>query len=368
MKTSLLQRSMFISTAAAIACLATTYVAGQAPQSAPPTPPAGQGTVQAPPAAGAQVPAVPGAPGPGARAGGGGRGRGPGQWGGGPIRVMVVTKGHNFNPREEFYAMWDSLGADITWTSVEHPAADVLLSPKYSDLFDVYAFYDLGGPGVNVPRAGGPGPAPVIPKGAAIAATNAGGERYYPQPSPEFKSEFAKLLKQGDKGFVFLHHANAAWAHVWPEYSEVVGSACDWYAKTTVRGIDHPQMGYFGNTPQKLTVVDKDHPITKGLEDFELSDEAYNCHMFEDSVHALVRTSFVPPNPAQHLNPKVAFSNLSAYVKVAENSPVFYTQMGHGAGAWGSPGYRQMLANAIKWAASPEAKAWAKANPKKIFK
>ena len=42
--------------------------------------------------------------------------------------------------------------------------------------------------------------------------------------------------------------------------------------------------------------------------------------------------------------------------------------MGHNATGWTNPNYRQLVVNAIKWAASPEARAWAKANPKKIFK
>ena len=69
---------------------------------------------------------------------------------------MVVTKGHTYE-REPFFQMWDSWGSDITWSHVEHPAADVMLSPKYSKLFDVYAFFDLGGPGVGS-RAGQPPP------------------------------------------------------------------------------------------------------------------------------------------------------------------------------------------------------------------
>ncbi len=69
---------------------------------------------------------------------------------------MVVTKGHNYE-REPFFQMWDSWGSDITWSHVEHPAADAMLSPKYSKLFDVYAFFDLGGPGVGS-RQGQPPP------------------------------------------------------------------------------------------------------------------------------------------------------------------------------------------------------------------
>jgi len=265
--------------------------------------------------------------------------------------------------------MFDSMAADISWSSVEHPAADVLLQPKYSDLFDVYVFYDLGGSGGGMTTAREGAPAPIIPKNAKIEGT-----RWFPQPSDEFRAEFPKLLKQGDKGFVFFHHSNASWVHVWPEYSEVVGSACDWGAPSTVRGIEHPPMGFYGNTPQHITLVDKTHPITKDLSDFDVNDESYNCVFFEDSVHPLARTDFdalkasFQGGPPRMLNPAVKPSNLAAYVKTAENSPVAYVQMGHGAGSWTNPAYRQLLLNSIKWAASPEAKAWAKANPKKIFK
>jgi type 1 glutamine amidotransferase len=284
--------------------------------------------------------------------------------------VAVITQGHAFSPREEFFGMFDALGTDISWRSVEHPAADVLLQPKYSDLFDVYVFYDIGGAGGGSTQAREGGPAPIIPKDAKIEGT-----RWYPQPSPEFRAEFPKLLRQGNKGFVFFHHANAAWAHVWPEYSEVVGSACDWGQNLTVRGIEHPPMGFYGNTLQKFTIVDKAHPITKDLPDgFELTDESYNCVFFEDSVHPLVRTNFdattgkMQNGQVRVLNPAVKPSNLAAYVKTAENSPVAYIQMGHGAGSWTDENFRKLMGNAIKWAHSPEAKAWAKANPKKIFK
>ena len=145
------------------------------------------------------APAAPGAP--AARGGRGGGGNVP-QGGRGPIKVMVVTKGHTYD-REPFFQMWDSWGNDITWSHVEHPAADVMLSPKYSKLFDVYAFFDIGGPGVGMGRAGAP--APNIPPGSFKTANN----RFYPPPSEQLKTEFPKLLREG-KGFVFLHHASAA--------------------------------------------------------------------------------------------------------------------------------------------------------------
>ncbi len=334
MKTTLLKKLMFVAVGGLfVASAASTQLSGQA------------------------TPAPQGGAAPAAR---GGRGGGVPQGGRGPIKVMVVTKGHTYD-REPFFQMFDSWGNDITWSHVEHPAADVMLSPKYSKLFDVYAFFDIGGAGMGTSRDGKP-PAN-IPPGSFKTANN----RYYPPPSEQLKTEFPKLLREG-KGFVFLHHASAAWTHTWPEYSEVVGGACDWYAPQRVRGLDNPNHGYFGMTPQFISFVDKNHPITRGLGDgFHVTDEAYACHWFEDSVQPLARTDFQPADATKNLNPKVKYSNLAAWVKVAENSPVFFTQVGHGVTAWATPAYRQFVGNAIKWAASPEALAWAKANPKRIF-
>jgi type 1 glutamine amidotransferase len=307
-----------------------------------------------------QVPAAPGAPGaPAAPAQGGGRGNP--QGGRGPVKVLIVTRGHEFE-RQAFFELFDSLGEDITWTHIEHPAADIMMSPQYAKAYDVLAFYDLGGPGIaTVARAGGP--APVIPPGAAITANN----RAYPQASPELKKNFEALVKEG-KGLVFLHHAAAAWAHVWPEYSEVIGGACDWYAPTTIRGLENPNMGYYGMTPQHITFVDKTHPITQGLSDFDVVDEAYACHWFPDTFHTLATTDFKPADSTKNLNPRVAYSNATAWVKAAENSPVFYTEVGHGSTAWAVPGYRALLRNAFKWIGSKDALDWAKAHPQKIWK
>jgi type 1 glutamine amidotransferase len=271
------------------------------------------------------------------------------QGGRGPIRVLFITKGHEFE-REQLLGMLDCLGDDITYTHVEHPAADILMNPQNAKNFDVFVFYDLGGPGV----------VQLGPKGER--------NRFYPDPSPELKTGFEALLKEG-KGMVFLHHAAAAWTHVWPEYAEVVGGACDWYAPVTVRGILDPHHGYYPRTPQHQTVVDKSHPVVQGLGDgFDLTDEAYGCAWFPESVTPILTTSFTPPDPRVNLNPKRQYSNLSTWVKASENSPVFYTQMGHDNNAWRVPAYQTLIRNAIKWAASPEAHAWAKANRTRIFK
>jgi trehalose utilization protein len=133
--------------------------------------------------------------------------------------------------------------------------------------------------------------------------------------------------------------------------------------------VEHPKSGFFGGTQQHITVVDKTHPITQGLGDgFDIVDESYSCPMFETRfIRSFARTS-CRRSTTLNLNPKTKFSNLAGWVKTAENSPIVYIQMGHDARAWNNPAYRTLVANAIKWAATPEAMAWAKKNPSKIFK
>jgi len=359
MQNTLLKKLSFAAVGVGIMALAASAgVSGQAPQGGGGGGRRGGGAAPA----GAPAPDQGGAPAQPARAGGGGGGRGMPQGGRGPIKVLLITKGHPFE-RQAFFELFDALGDDITWTHIEHPAADVMMSPQYAKPYDVLAFYDLGGPGVGTVARNG-GPAPVIPADAVTTANN----RAYPQPSPELKKNFEALVKEG-KGLVFIHHASAAWAHVWPEYSEVIGGACDWYAPTKIRGFENPNMGYFGMTPQHITYVDKTHPITQGLGDgFNVVDEAYACHWFPDTFHVLATTDFKPADPTKNLNPKVAYSNAAAWVKAAENSPVFFTQVGHGSTAWATPEYRSLLRNAFKWVASKDALDWAKAHPQKIWK
>jgi uncharacterized protein len=335
---------------------ATTHLAGQAAGGQKP----GAGGATAKPAA--AKPAAPAAPAPAAQPAGrppaptssaGGTG---GQGGNGPIKVLVITKGHA-HERGLFGDMLDWMGNEITWTAAEHPAADVLMSPKYGKMFDVYLFYDLGGPG-------GPD---TTPDGKKVDGFLASNKRTYPYPDPQLKTDFRDLLRAG-KGMVFLHHAAAAWAHTWPEYAEVVGGACDWYANNVIRGEAQPNHRFAGNTPQHITFLDRNSVFARGIENgIDIQDEAYVCAYFEDSVFPVARTDYMPADPEKNLGPKFKYTNMTAWVKVSENSPVFYTEPGHDGVTFGNPGYRQLVLNAIKWAASPQAMAWAKANPTRIF-
>jgi type 1 glutamine amidotransferase len=307
-------------------------------------------------------PAAPPAPGRGGAAPAAGRGGGRAMQGGsGPLKVLFISKYHAFD-RENLFLAFDSMGRDITWTHVEHPAAEAFYDPKMAEPFDVLMFYDAfagrqfrNGPDGSVVNEDTP-------------------------PSAQTQANLKALLQAGNKGFVFFHHALASWAHTWPAgingsnaYAEVMGGTADW-GKTirNIRGRDYQASGALNGTQQRITVVDRNHPITAGVEDFDIVDEAYLCPIFEDSVQPLLRTNFVPVDKAFPARPLTQGhppgSNLTGWYKAAERSPVVYIQHGHDQRAWENPAWRRLMLNSIRWAASPEARAWARANEKRIFR
>ncbi len=296
--------------------------------------------------------------------GGGGRGQGGGgprvprdvQGGAGPIKVLLITGGHAFT-REPFYATFDSFGKEITWTHVEHPAAQVFFDPKYAAPYDVFVLFDLIGRGRKV---GPDGTEQTIDV----------------EPSPALKKGMKALLQTG-KGMVIFHHAVGSWV-LWPEYHEMVGAAAEFTVypglPLKVRGKEYAYSPNRIGVQQHITIADKSHPIVQGLGDgFDITDEVFVHPVFEDSVRPLLRTDFkrIDSNfPRQYAagwrHPEG--SSLAAWYKASERSPIVYLQFGHDAAAWENPAFRTLMMNSIRWAASKEALAWAAANRTKIFK
>jgi len=54
--------------------------------------------------------------------------------GAGKRNVLVVTRGHGFD-RDPFFGMFSG-NAEIEWSSVEHPAAQLLFNPEAARHFD----------------------------------------------------------------------------------------------------------------------------------------------------------------------------------------------------------------------------------------
>ncbi len=265
-----------------------------------------------------------------------------------PTNILVFTKGHPFE-RDAFFSVFESF-EDIAYTAVEQPAAQRFCTVNNAAPYDAFVLYDM--PGIDFLAEDSP---------------------QFIDPSEEYKTGLLELLEAGH-GFVFLHHAIAGWP-AWPEYAEIVGGRF-LYRPGELRDRDCPDSGYRHEVDHKVSAVQTDHPVTTGLEGgFEVNDELYLYEVFEESVDPLFVSdySFTEENfySAEQAVKGNMFSregwqhrpgsNLVGWVKHYGNSPIVYLQFGDAPPTYQNPHFAKALENAIKWVASDEAKAWARA-------
>jgi uncharacterized protein len=261
------------------------------------------------------------------------------------LRVLVVTAGHSFEA-EPFFAMFDA-DSGIRWEGAEQPAAMDLFGADKAGTWDAIVMYDM--PGIKF----------------------VDGESVFIDPPEDFRQRFLGTLEAG-QGFVFLHHAMSAWPS-WPAYADVVGGRFH-YTPAELHGTMWPDSGYHFDVTQHVVLAQPDHPICQGVQDgFELTDERYLVPILEEGLTPLMRTD--APMTDDHFysaalavkkryNDRTGWhhpptSPVLGWVKTAARSPVAYLQPGHGPTAYANPNYRRLVANAIRWAASPAAHQWA---------
>lgn len=129
---------------------------------------------------------------------------------------------------------------------------------------------------------------------------------------------------RGGKGLVGVHSATCCFQEN-PEYIELIGAQ-------------------FRTHPQQLEIrteiVDREHPITKGLKPFTSWDELYL--FFEGQpkdVHVLAQT-----NSYEDMVVPVA------WVREPGAGRVFYLSLGHGAEAYGNEHVVEFLRRGMRWA------------------
>ena len=190
------------------------------------------------------------------------------------------------------------------------------------------------------------------------------------------------LLDAG-QGLVVLHHAIAGWPG-WEGWAEVTGARFH-YRPGRLRGEDLPSSGY---RLDRFTISPvAEHPITAGVEPFEVDDELYFIPVLNDRIRPLleqdadmdgglfqdtwdevtngtstgVTCAGRPADAGLH-----GGSRLQGWTTVAGRSPVATLLMGDGPSTFEHPMFRLLLGNALAWVSSDEAHAEAQAQPVEI--
>jgi hypothetical protein len=212
---------------------------------------------------------------------------------GGKVRVLFTYGGHDFEQKQMF-DMLDAM-ADIAYTKCELPKEMDRLKPGIEKDFDVIVRYDM-----------------------------------VPKVSPEQQQAFMDLMKTSGIGLVAMHHNMGAHPN-WDDYKSIIGAKFI-FKPAEYEGKPYTKSGWAHDQDLKITVVDKDHPITKGVEDFVIHDETYNKYYVAFDVKLLLTTDH-PKN-----DPQIAW--------VRE----FFYMLGHDHKAWEHPSFQKLLTQGIRWA------------------
>ena len=151
-----------------------------------------------------------------------------------------------------------------------------------------------------------------------------------PKPLPNEAAiceNLARLVREG-KGFVVVHFACGALAD-WPEFAKMAGKVWD-------RKRAHDKRG-----PYTVQIRDAQHPITRGMQDFQADDELYFCLVGDAAVNLLA----VARSKVTGRDEPMAFT--LQYGK----GRVFHTPLGHDAKSLQMPGVQELLRRGCLWAA-----------------
>jgi len=214
------------------------------------------------------------------------------------IRVLIVSGGHGFE-HKAFYNIFDSIPS-ITYDTLVQPQANALIASPEVNKYDVLVFYDM-----------------------------------FEVISPGQKDAYIGLLKKG-ASLIFLHHSLVSYQN-WPGFIKIVGG--QYHTEPVVVNGDTLHANYEHDVSIPVKVEDKNHPVTRGISDFEIVDEVYGDVEILNNVRPLLSTTH--PKSMRYL----------AWINHYGNSDVIYIQLGHGPSAYSNPNFRKLIRQAIEWSA-----------------
>lgn len=140
-----------------------------------------------------------------------------------------------------------------------------------------------------------------------------------PMLSPAEEEGLLSFVR-GGKGLVGIHYMS--WT-LPGHLALLVGGQANW----------HPPL-----TRHHVQIQDRSHPITEGVDDFDVDDELYQL-AWDPNVHVLAFVEwYEKPLPV-------------AWTHKYGDGRVFYTSLGHDERAFATPAFLRMVVNGARWAA-----------------
>ena len=211
--------------------------------------------------------------------------------------ALVIAGGHSFDTIA-FFCMMDQIPG-IGYDFLLQPEANRFLTDQEIIPYDVLIFYDMWKP-----------------------------------VSESEKLAYIKLTEAG-KPMLFLHHALVSYQQ-WPEFEKIIGGRYVESLKNQA-GQSSGQSTYKHDVWLDVSIVNPEHPVTAGLQNFRLLDEVYGNYRVGEQVIPLLKTN----HPES--------TEVIAWENRYNNSRIIYIQPGHDKNSYENPDYIQLLANAVRY-------------------
>ena len=155
---------------------------------------------------------------------------------------------------------------------------------------------------------------------------------------PAMRAAFLDFVRSG-RGFVSVHAGSSSF-YDWPEYQQLAGGA--W------------RIGQTGHGPQHeftVKLVAKNHPITRGLNDFVTTDELWHRTDLQANIEILATAFSAPEWQGSGKDEPVAFTTNFG------KGRTFNLLLGHDTHAMDAKGFQQLLCRGTEWAATGKVSA-----------
>lgn len=147
-----------------------------------------------------------------------------------------------------------------------------------------------------------------------------------PRREKQVYENVEKFVEQGG-GLLLTHFACGAFEE-WPGFIRLAGRVWD------KRKRPHDPYGRF-----TVRIVDRDHPITRELSDFEIVDELYTCLGGEEPISLLATARSVVDGEEYPM----------IFVRHVGKGRVVHSALGHDLRAYQSPVYQQIICRSVQW-------------------
>ena len=212
------------------------------------------------------------------------------------LRVAVITGGHSYDV-PNFHRLFRSFpDADIYLQNLDDFASS---TQEVRQGYDVLLFY--------------------------IMMMDGPSDENHPWYAGKPKTALSEL-GETRQGIFVLHHALLAYPQ-WPVWNEIVG-------------IQDRTFGYHIGESLRVRIADSAHPITRGLQDWDMSDETYT--MADARAGSQILLSVDHPKSMKHI----------AWTRQYRQSRVFCFESGHDNVTWQDHNFREVLARGMRWCAA----------------